>query len=73
MTDEKLRMLTIKEAATEFPGLTAHHIRQLVRTDTLPYLMAGKKYLICDRAIRDYILRNATNGDILLSQDTPYR
>jgi hypothetical protein len=65
-----LRMLTIKEAAAAFPGLTEFRIRTLVKSGELPTIKAGIKYLVCYQAIRDYILRNATSCDMISSQDS---
>lgn len=70
-TTEKLRMLTIKEAADAFPGLTEFRIRTLIKSGELPHLRAGIKYLICYQAIRDYILKNALRNEIISAQDTP--
>ena len=39
-------MLTIKQAATLFDGLTEYRVRELCKSGQLPCIMAGKKYLI---------------------------
>jgi excisionase family DNA binding protein len=65
----KYRLLTIKEAAAEFPGLTAFRIRTLIKSGELPHIYAGRKYLICDHAINDYIFQNAVCRDIIPPQD----
>jgi hypothetical protein len=69
----RLTMLTIDEAARRFPGLTAYRIRLLVKSGALPYICAGRKYLICEQAIRNYILQNAVYSDSITAQDTPRR
>ena len=45
-TNEKIVMLTIKEAAALVDGLTEYRVRQLCRSGELPCIKAGKKYLI---------------------------
>lgn len=45
-TNEKIVMLTIKEAAALVDGLTEYRVRQLCRLGELPCIKAGKKYLI---------------------------
>ena len=44
--EERIVMLTIKEAAALVEGLTEYRVRQLCVTDQVPHIMAGKKYLI---------------------------
>jgi excisionase family DNA binding protein len=72
--NSNLTLLTINEAAEKFSGLTAHHIRKLVRIGTLPSMKAGSKYLIAEQAIIDFITRNClkpvTKNDIISSQDS---
>ncbi len=46
MTETKITMLTIKEAAALVDGLTEYRVRQLCRSGELPTVKAGKKYLI---------------------------
>ncbi len=46
MTETKITMLTIKEAAALVDGLTEYRVRELCRSGKLPTLKAGKKYLI---------------------------
>ena len=45
-TNEKIVMLTIKEAAALVDGLTEYRVRQLCRSGELPCIKAGKKFLI---------------------------
>ena len=45
-TNEKIVMLTIKEAAALVDGLTEYRVRQLCKSGVLPCIKAGKKYLI---------------------------
>lgn len=49
--ENKIKMLTIKEAATVVEGLSEHRIRQLCKTGKLPCFKAGKKYLINEKAL----------------------
>ena len=46
MTETKITMLTIKEAAALVDGLTEYRVRELCRSGKLPTLKAGKKFLI---------------------------
>ena len=44
--EERIVMLTIKEAAALAEGLTEYRVRQMCINDQVPHIMAGKKYLI---------------------------
>jgi excisionase family DNA binding protein len=44
--EERIVMLTIKEAAQLVEGLTEYRVRQMCINDQVPHIMAGKKYLI---------------------------
>lgn len=44
--ENKIEMLTIKEAAALVHGLTEYRVRELCRSGELPCFKAGKKYLI---------------------------
>lgn len=44
--EERIVMLTIKEAAALVEGLTKYRVRQMCINDQVPHIMAGKKYLI---------------------------
>ena len=44
--EERVVMLTIKEAAALVEGLTEYRVRQMCINDQVPHIMAGKKYLI---------------------------
>ncbi|MBR1384318.1 MAG: helix-turn-helix domain-containing protein [Ruminococcus sp.] len=44
--ENKIVMLTIKEAAALVEGLTEYRVRQMCINDQIPHIMAGKKYLI---------------------------
>jgi len=61
-------MLTIKEAAACFQGLTEFRIRELIKNGTLPYMKAGAKFLVCEQAIEEFILKNYVGSGII--QDT---
>jgi excisionase family DNA binding protein len=43
---EKIKLLTIKEAADLIDGLTEYRVRQMCISGVIPCFMAGKKYLI---------------------------
>ena len=45
-SEERIVMLTIKEAAAMVEGLTEYRVRQMCINDQVPHIMAGKKYLI---------------------------
>ena len=51
----KARMLTINAAAAVVDGLTKHRIRQLCISGEIPTRMAGKKYLINEKHLLEYI------------------
>lgn len=44
--ENKIVMLTIKEAAALVKGLTEYRVRQMCINGQVPHIMAGKKYLI---------------------------
>ena len=44
--ENKITMLTIKEAAALVDGLTEYRVRELCKSGELPCVKAGKKYLI---------------------------
>ena len=44
--EERIVMLTIKEAAALVEGLTEYRVRQMCINDQVPHIIAGKKYLI---------------------------
>ncbi|MGB4092558.1 MAG: helix-turn-helix domain-containing protein [Ruminococcus flavefaciens] len=44
--ENKIVMLTIKEAAALVEGLTEYRVRQMCISGQVPHIMAGKKYLI---------------------------
>ena len=44
--ENKITMLTIKEAAALVDGLTEYRVRELCKSGKLPCVKAGKKYLI---------------------------
>ena len=51
--ENRIVMLTIKEAAALVDGLTEYRVRQMCINNQVPHIMAGKKYLIN----RDLFLR----------------
>ena len=44
--ENRIVMLTIKEAAALVDGLTEYRVRQMCINDQVPHIMAGKKYRI---------------------------
>ena len=44
--EERIVMLTIKQAAALVEGLTEYRVRQMCINDQVPHIMAGHKYLI---------------------------
>jgi len=44
--ENKITMLTIKEAAALVDGLTEYRVREMCKSGTIPCVKAGKKYLI---------------------------
>ena len=53
--EPKAKIYTIKQAATVIEGLTEYRIRQMCRSGELPYIKAGKKYLVSEYALMDLI------------------
>jgi excisionase family DNA binding protein len=56
-------MFTINEAA-EYYGLPKHFVRQLVLTKTIPSIKAGKKYLINENILENYLQNGVVFGKI---------
>jgi excisionase family DNA binding protein len=62
------RLLTISEAGKLIEGLTKYRIRQWCKEGKLPFILAGKKYLVQESGVHE-CLRNqltaagAGNGD----------
>ncbi len=55
--EDKLRLLTIKQAAKIIDGLTEFRIRQLCRSGELPCFKSGRKYLIDEKALIALVMR----------------
>lgn len=55
MTETKITMLTIKEAAALVDGLTEYRVRELCRSGELPTVKAGKKYLINKDILMEFL------------------
>jgi len=55
MEENKVILLTIKEASETVKGLSQYHIRMLVRTGQLPSIKAGRKYFINKDVLLRYI------------------
>lgn len=58
ISNSPVRMLTINEAAKLIDGLTAHRIRAMCLDGSLPYIRAGKKYLICESVLLNVLCGN---------------
>ena len=52
------RMFTINEAA-EYFGISKYFVRQLVLTKKIPSVNAGKKYLINEKILKNYLKSGA--------------
>ncbi len=50
-----VKMLTINEAAQFFPGLTKYRIREMCINREISCIKAGRKYLICEQVLSDYL------------------
>ena len=70
-TEPILRMYTINEAASAFPGLTAFRIRTLIKTGELQHIRAGKKYLVCGEVVKNFIYQNGGNNGIMPESGDP--
>jgi excisionase family DNA binding protein len=53
--ENKITMLTIKEAAAMVEGLTEYRIRQMCVNKQIPCIMAGKKYLINKEILLNFL------------------
>ncbi|MBP1566929.1 MAG: helix-turn-helix domain-containing protein [Oscillospiraceae bacterium] len=53
--ENKITMLTIKEAAAMIEGLTEYRVRQMCVNKQIPCIMAGKKYLINKDILLDFL------------------
>jgi len=55
MNEPKVTMLKIKEAAQIVSGLTEYRIRQMCIKKEIPCVKAGKKYLINQSVLLNYL------------------
>ena len=53
--ENKITMLTIKEAAAMVEGLTEYRVRQMCVNKQIPCIMEGKKYLINKDILLDFL------------------
>ena len=53
--ENKITMLTIKEAAAMVEGLTEYRVRQMCVNKQIPCIMAGNKYLINKDILLDFL------------------
>ena len=54
-TETKIKMLTIREAAALVDGLTEYRVRQMCKSNQIPCVKAGKKYLINKEVFLRYV------------------
>jgi excisionase family DNA binding protein len=59
---KRVRMLTINEAAKRVPGLTRYRIRAMCINGELPCVRAGRKYLICEQVLVQYLTQPRTKS-----------
>jgi len=55
-----IQMLTINEAAKRVPGLTKYRIREMCIKGELPCVKAGRKYLICEQVLAQFLIAPPT-------------
>jgi excisionase family DNA binding protein len=55
--EDKLRLLTIREASKLIEGLTEYSIRQMCRSGELSCFKSGTKYLIDEKALIAHVMR----------------
>jgi len=60
MMSDPLKMHTIPEAAGAY-GVAVHAVRGWVKSGALPAVKAGKKFLICDIVLRDFLMRGTND------------
>ena len=53
--ETRVKLLTIRQAATVIDGLTEYRIRQLCCSGELPCIKAGRKYLINEQTLIDIV------------------
>lgn len=60
--EAKIKLLKIREAAKVVDGLTEYRIRQLCRSGEMPCIMAGRKYLVNEQTLIDYVSQMDKRG-----------
>ena len=55
---EVTKMLSVREAVAEFPGLSQYWIRRLVASGEIPHVTVGRKVLISEKVLHDYVSGN---------------
>jgi len=58
----KIKLLKIREAAKVVDGLTEYRIRQLCRSGEMPCIMAGRKYLVNEQTLIDFVSQTGKRG-----------
>lgn len=64
--EETHNLLTIRQAAKQFKGLSEYHIRNLIKKNELPYIKSGNRVLIDEQEIHFYIMFSSSKGEIEL-------
>jgi hypothetical protein len=54
MDKEKLRLLTLKDAAGLIEGLTVWRVRLLVKSGAVKSYRFGNKYMVLEKSLLDY-------------------
>ncbi len=55
---EKIRLLTVREAAAMIDGLSEYRIRKMVKDGIIPIFMSGNKILMSKEALLSVVLGN---------------
>ena len=56
-------MLKIREIPAHFPGVTEHMARQLVINGEIPSVRVGKKYLIAESVLCEYLIKGNNQAE----------
>ena len=60
--ETRVKLLTIRQSVGVIDGLTEYRIRQLCRAGELPCIKAGKKYLINEQTLINFISQMDKRG-----------
>lgn len=56
-------LLTIRQAAKKFKGLSEYNLRNLIKNNELPYIKSGNRVLIDEDEIHVYIMIASHKGE----------